>query len=88
MAVTSGLPTPGIDDWELLAYLEISRQMHAPVYPGDRIHQTFVVERLRPSTSRPGSGVVMLSAKVTNDQGDLVQSGTDSLLIGAREGGA
>lgn len=80
-SIASGLPTEGIDDWDLLAYLEVTRQMRAPVYPGDTIHQVSIVGETRPSGSRQGAGIVRLDVQVVNEHGQCVQSGTDVLLI-------
>lgn len=62
-SISTGLRTPGLDELEILAYLEVSRAMKAPVYPGDTIRVEFVVGERRKSASRPGTGVLTLRAE-------------------------
>lgn len=81
LAVTSGLRTPGLDDLEILAYLEVSRRMVGPVYPGDTIRATHRVAEVRPSRSRPGTGVVTVEVEVRNQGDEVVQRGTDTYLV-------
>jgi 3-hydroxybutyryl-CoA dehydratase len=81
LAITSGLRTPGLDDLEVLAYLEVARQMVGPVYPGDTIRATHTVSEVRPSASRPGTGVVKVGVEVRNQRGEVVQRGADTYLV-------
>ncbi|MCR3721937.1 MULTISPECIES: MaoC family dehydratase [Prauserella salsuginis group] len=82
LAISSGARTPGYDDLDIRAYLSESRDMTAPTYPGDTITVTNTVSGLRPSRSKPGHGIVTFTVNVTNQRGEMVQSGTDVLLIG------
>lgn len=84
LAIGSGIRTPGIDEIRILAYLEVSRKMTAPVYPGDTIRVTQTVERVKESRSRPDTGVVILRVETRNQRGEIVQTGTDSLLVERR----
>ena len=43
LAISSGLATPGMDDVEVIAYLEASRKFVGPTYPGDTIHAVTTV---------------------------------------------
>jgi acyl dehydratase len=86
LAVSSGLGTPGVDDLEVLAYMEVTRRMAAPVYPGDTIRVRYVVSEARGSRSRPDRGVVTLGVEVVNQHDEVVQTGTDVLLVGADPG--
>jgi acyl dehydratase len=81
LAITSGLKTPGLDDLAFLAYLEVSRRMVAPVYPGDTIHATHTVAEFRPSASRPGTAVVKVEVEVRNQRDEVVQRGFDTFLV-------
>jgi 3-hydroxybutyryl-CoA dehydratase len=81
LAITSGLRTPGLDDLEFLAYLEVSRRMVAPVYPGDTIHATHTVAEVRPSASRPGTSVVKVEVEVRNQRDQVVQHGADTFMV-------
>jgi acyl dehydratase len=86
LAISSGLHSEA-DDWQLIAYLEAQRRFLAPAYPGDTIHARWRVESVRRSRSRPDTGVVTLSVEVVNQDGDIVQAGTDVLLVAARTAG-
>ena len=50
----------------------------------DTIHARWTVEEARPSTSRPGTGVVRLRVEVVNQADEVVQRGTDLWLVAAR----
>jgi 3-hydroxybutyryl-CoA dehydratase len=83
LSVSSGLRSLG-DDWELNAYLEETRRFRAPVYPGDRIRSVSRVADVRRSTSKPDRGIVTLEVEIVNQDGEVVQSGTDVVMVGAR----
>nr|WP_188551622.1 MaoC/PaaZ C-terminal domain-containing protein [Sediminivirga luteola] len=85
LSVSSGLRTPGYDALNIQAYLSVHRDMVAPTYPGDTIVAVNTVTDVRPSGSRPGHGVVHIAVEVRNQEGECVQRGTDTLLIGPRE---
>jgi 3-hydroxybutyryl-CoA dehydratase len=84
LSMTSGLRSE-LDDVRSIAFLEVQRRFVAPAYPGDTIHATWRVEETRRSRSRPDAGVVRLSVEVVNQDGEVVQSGTDVWLVAARE---
>jgi 3-hydroxybutyryl-CoA dehydratase len=69
------------DRWKILALLECRRRFLAPVFPGDTIQGHFTVEEARPSVSRTGSGVVTLAVRIVNDRDEVVQEGTDVLMV-------
>lgn len=83
LAISSGLRSE-LDGLHLIAYLEEQRRFTAPVYPGDTIQARYRVESVRRSKSRPGAGVVTMAIEVANQDGEIVQTGTDVLLVGAR----
>lgn len=85
LSASSGLRTPGLDELHILAFLEVNRRMKAPTMPGDTIRQSQIVRELRRSTTQPDRGVVVLEVAVTNQNGAIVQTGTDVLLVGGRE---
>jgi len=85
LSITGGLRSE-LDAWQIIAYLDCQRRFLAPVYAGDTIHAVYVVDEVRPSRSRPGTGVVTLDVETLNQDGEVVQKGIDVLLIGAREG--
>jgi 3-hydroxybutyryl-CoA dehydratase len=85
LSITSGLRTPVLDDYHVLGYLHVARSMKAPTYPGDTITAHHVVSSVRPSRSRPGSGVVTLDVEVVKTDGTVVQAGQDVLMVGGSD---
>jgi len=84
LAISSGLATPGLDDVEIIAYLEETRRFTGPTYPGDTIHAVCRIADVRPSGSRPTMGVVSLEVEVRNQRDEVVQSGNDVWLVARR----
>jgi acyl dehydratase len=82
-SISSGQPTPA-DAWALGIYLEESRRFIAPVHSGDAIRTVSIVTEVRRSVSRPDRGVVTMQVNVFNQRDELVQEGTDVVLVGAR----
>jgi 3-hydroxybutyryl-CoA dehydratase len=87
MSISSGLRTPILEELEVIAFLELSRVFVAPTYPGDTIHARWTVLDTRRSRSRPGLGIIRLSVEVHNQNGNVVQRGTDVYLATADIGG-
>jgi acyl dehydratase len=83
LSIASGLRSD-TDAWHVIAYLEEQRRFVAPVYAGDTISAHWRVESMRRSKSRPNTGIVTLSVEVRNQDDQVVQVGTDVLLVGAR----
>lgn len=83
-SIVSGLDTPGLDDLQVLAWLEVARKMVGPTYPGDTISATTTVESKRLSSSRPETGIATLAVEVRNQRGEVVQAGHDILMIARR----
>jgi len=81
LSITSGLRTPGLDELEIIAYLEVGRRFRGPVYPGDTVTATHTVTEIRPSSSRPGTAVVKVEVEVRNQKDELVQAGGDTYLV-------
>jgi acyl dehydratase len=69
------------DDWKILALLECRRRFAAPVFPGDTVHGRYAVEAVRASKSRPGTGIVTLGVQIVNERDEVVQEGTDVLMV-------
>jgi len=86
LSISSGLHSE-LDGVESVAYLEVQREFVAPAYPGDTIRARWKVEEARPSRSRPGTGVVRFHVDVVNQDGDVIQRGTDVWLVSARPNG-
>ena len=83
LSITGGLRSE-LDNWRIVAYLDCQRRFLAPVYAGDTIHGAYTVTEVRPSASRPGTGVVVCDVKTVNQAGEVVHQGTDVLLLAAR----
>jgi 3-hydroxybutyryl-CoA dehydratase len=84
LAIGSGLKCAGLNDWYIQAYLAVERRMVGPTYPGDTVHARSVVTDVRRSKSRPGSGVVAVEVSLVNQNGETLQTGADTYLVGAR----
>ena len=85
LAIGSGLKSE-LDAWLVLAYLTASRDFVGPIYPGDTIWVEYEVTEKRASRSKPDRGIVTLSVELKNQDGEVVQRGTDVLLLSRREG--
>lgn len=87
-SVTTGLRSD-YDDWDVLAFLECTRQFKGPIFPQDTVHAEYEVTEKRPSRSRPGTGIVVIAVRLVKQDGDVAQTGTDVVLVaGERETGA
>ncbi|HEX7248030.1 MAG TPA: MaoC family dehydratase [Actinomycetota bacterium] len=82
-SISSGQATQA-DDWALGIYLEESRRFVAPVFVGDAIRTVSTVTEVRRSRSKPDRGIVTVHVRVLNQRDELVQDGTDVVLVGAR----
>jgi acyl dehydratase len=81
LAISTGLRTPELDDLQIVAFLELSRQMVAPTYPGDTVSTVQRVSATKPSRSRPGAGIVTFEVTMQKTDGTVVQRGSDVYLI-------
>jgi acyl dehydratase len=82
-SISSGQSTQA-DDWALGIYLEETRRFVAPVFAGDAIRTASTVTDVRRSRSKPDRGIVTMQVRVLNQRDELVQEGTDVVLVGAR----
>jgi 3-hydroxybutyryl-CoA dehydratase len=83
LSITGGLRSE-LDGWQIVAYLDCRRRFLEPVYANDTIHAVNRVTETRPSRSRPEMGVVTYEVETRNQDGVLVQHGTDVVLVGRR----
>ncbi len=81
VAISSGLRAEIYDDISIQAYLSVERKMNQPVYAGDTVHAIHTIESLRESRSKPGNGIVVMSVSMLNQDGDVVQQGSDVFLV-------
>jgi 3-hydroxybutyryl-CoA dehydratase len=86
-AISQGLRTPVIDDIAVIAFLAFERTLAGPVYPGDTITARWTVSQVRPSRSNPDRGVARLHVVVVNQDGTVVQRGSDTYLAAVRPHG-
>lgn len=84
IAVTTGLKSE-YDDWQVVAFMECNRKFTGPVYPQDTLHAVYEVTGARASKSNPGTNIVTLSVQLIKEGGDVVQTGTDVVLVASRE---
>jgi 3-hydroxybutyryl-CoA dehydratase len=82
LSLIDGLKNRSMARFDAIASLEWSYRFRKPVYAGDRIEARIRVLDARP-TSRPGSGIVRLGFEVTNQHGDIVQDGINTLMVKA-----
>ncbi len=83
-SISQGLRTPVIDDLAVIAFLGFERTLIGPVYPGDTVSARWTVSQVRPSRSSPERGIACLSVAVVNQDGTIVQRGSDTYLAAAR----
>jgi acyl dehydratase len=86
-SISQGLRTPVIDDIAVLAFLGFERTLVGPVYPGDTITARWTVSQVRRSRSSPDRGIACLQVAVVNQDGTIVQRGSDTYLAAARPAG-
>jgi 3-hydroxybutyryl-CoA dehydratase len=86
-SISQGLPTPVIDDIAVIAFLGFERALVGPVYPGDTITARWTVAQVRRSRSSPERGIICLHVAVVNQDGTIVQRGSDTYLAAARQRG-
>ena len=72
------------DQWKILALVECQRRFRAPVFFGDTVWGEYEVRETKRSRSRPDTGFVTLYVQIQSDRGQVVQEGTDVLMVAAR----
>lgn len=77
------------DKIQILAMLGKDQiRIHNPARPGDVLtYRTECIER-RPSSSRADRGIIVLSDRLQNQQGDLILTQNVSLMVARRADGA
>jgi acyl dehydratase len=84
LSVGNALKTPGLDDMQILAYLNVDRNMVHHILPDDTVRMRNVIAEVRRSKSRPGNGIVKVDVSLVNQHDEIIQSGADTYLVGAR----
>jgi len=83
LALTDGLKNRAEHRFRAIASLGWNWKFAGPIFVGDRIHAEVAVIGRR-ETKRPDRGIVTLAFKVKNQDGQVVQEGTNELMISRR----
>lgn len=87
LALTDGLKNRAEHRFRAIASLGWNWKFSGAILIGDRIHAEVAVMARR-ETKRPDRGIVTLAIKVKNQDGQVVQEGTNELMVSRRpEGG-
>jgi len=82
IAIHSGL-TYQLTEKTILAFLGLTWQFKLPIYIGDTIHVEQVVKEMRDS-SKPDRGILTFEKEIINQRGEVVQTGTTTVLLARR----
>jgi len=82
LSICSGLPSKE-PPWLILAFMGLEWKFTKPIFIGDQIHCESEVARVR-EISKGDRGIVMLSRKLKNQNDEVVQEGTFTLLLQKR----
>lgn len=80
LSLTDGLKNQAQAHFQAAASLGWNFRFEKPVLEGDRIKATVAVRAMR-TTSRPDRGILTLHFSVTNQNGEVVQSGENQLMV-------
>ncbi len=72
-----------LTEGSILAFIELTWQFKLPIYIGDTIHIEQVVKEMRES-SKPDRGILTFEKEMFNQRGEVVQTGTTTILIAKR----
>jgi acyl dehydratase len=85
LALTDGLKNRAESRFRAVASLGWNWRFAGPILVGDRIHAEVTVQGKR-ETRRTDRGILTLAFKVKNQNGDIVQEGTNDLMVERRPG--
>ena len=68
----------------ILALLELNWKFEGPIYLGDTVHVEQVVKEMRESATGD-RGILKFEKKVINHRGEIVQTGTTTILLAKRK---
>ncbi len=80
LSVIDGLKNTSPVQLRAVASLDWQWTFSAPVYAGDTVRARIAVESIG-LTSKPDRGILMLSFSVTNQRQEIVQKGTNQLMV-------
>lgn len=74
----------GLFDGTTLAMLGLTWRFVGPIFPGDTVHGEMIIKSKR-ETSKRGRGIIERDMRLYNQNGDLVQEGTFTVMVRCRE---
>ena len=80
LALTDGLKNRAEHRFRAVASLGWNWKFTGPIFVGDRIQAEVTVAGKR-DTKRPDRGILTLAFKVKNQRGEVVQEGTNELMV-------
>ncbi|MFD5574484.1 MaoC family dehydratase [Streptomyces cadmiisoli] len=83
-SMSYALRTPMLDHLHVVAWLQTTRRFVAPVRPGDTVTATWTIAEARERASDHRTGVVTADIEVRNQDGVVVQQGSDVWLVERR----
>jgi acyl dehydratase len=87
LAIVDGLKNRAETRFRAVASLGWNWKFAKPILIGDRIHAEIEVSGKR-DTKRPDRGILVLSFKVKNQKGEVVQEGSNDLMVMRKNHGA
>lgn len=81
LAIADGLKHRSSFQVDALASLHWSWEFDAPIHIGDTIRARLRVAEKRESQSKPDRGIVTVAYEVLNQDDDIVQSGTNKMMV-------
>jgi len=82
VAIHTGLAS-SLTEQSILALLELSWQFKLPLYIGDTIHVEQVVREMREDEQKD-RGILRFEKELINQRGEVVQTGTTTVLLAKR----
>ena len=85
LILVDGLKNRAAQRFQAVASLSWQWNLRKPLYPGDRIHGRLTVSDKR-LTRRGDRGILTLAVEVLNAKGEVLQDGTNLLMVRTRAG--
>ena len=80
-AIATGLESRlGIKEGTAIAFLGMTWDLRAPIFPGDTIHVIETIASKR-ETSKPDRGIVNFDVKLVNQKGEVCQEGEWKVMM-------
>lgn len=79
LSIKSGL-VQQLDLYEVVAFLGINWNFKAPIFLGDTVHVVQTIKSKR-ETKNPERGIVVIEAKLINQNGEVVQEGERTVMV-------